>query len=138
MAGQLLRDDRHTVVLLGFRADNLPPYFRGVFGHSAIDLAVKIFNDFRTSPVPPDLRGLDLLSAFEDQRIGQMQIGRNFRFIKICSVRRFGVAIRASAQRSDVEQPERSLEILLGGQMRGRRMVAARGTQDQDKQEQAG
>src|SRR5207237_632530 len=92
----------------------------------------------RTSPVPPDLRGLDLLSAFEDQRIGQMQIGRNFRFIKICSVRRFWVAIRASAQRSDVEQPERSLEILLGGQMRGRRMVAARGTQDQDKQEQAG
>src|SRR5690242_13035399 len=92
-----------------------------VWGHSAVDLTIKLLHDLGTTLPPPDRRRPYLFPVFECQRIGKICMLIYLRLIDIGGIGRRWIAARAWTQRTNVQQIHRALMVLLGSKVDGNR-----------------
>jgi hypothetical protein len=117
MTDDFLCDDGHVIILFTGRAGHLPIYPGRVRRNPAVNLSVEVFHNLQPALLPPDLCVLHLLPILQYQRIRQARVCSSFRLIKIRGMGRLRVAVRATSQRSDMQQVQSALMVLLGSQL---------------------
>src|SRR6185312_8607999 len=120
MSEKLFGNDRNVAILFVGGGDNFPIYFWSIGGNASVNFAIEVFDDLRTALGPPCLRRFHFLPVVQKQGIWQRE-GRDFGVIVICRVGRVRVAVHTAPQGRNVEKTHRSLVVLLGGEVNGRR-----------------
>jgi hypothetical protein len=134
VADEFFCDDGNVFVYFARGADNFPADLRNVRGNAPENVAVEVVDNLRAALGPPDLRGGDLVTIFEDERIGKGVLA-DFGFVHVGGVRRFGIAVGSATKRSDVQEVEGALMILVGGEVDDGRKVGGRLLGEEDRGE---
>ena len=74
------------------------------------------------------------MTIFEDERIRD-GVGADFGFVDVGGIGGFGIAVGSATKRSDVQEVEDALMILVGGQVDNRRKVDGRLLSEDDRGE---
>jgi hypothetical protein len=74
------------------------------------------------------------VAIFEEKRIRD-GVGADFGFVDVGGVRRFGIAVGSATKRSDVQEVEDALMILVGVQVDDGRKVGGRLLSEDDRGE---
>jgi hypothetical protein len=122
VAVEFFGDNGDVFVQFARSADDFPADMGDVGGNTAKDIAVELLEDLRTALRPPDLGGGDLVAILEEERVGE-GVRADLGFVDVGGVGRFGIAVRAATQGSDVEEVEGALMILFGGEVDDGRKV---------------
>src|SRR4029077_2505251 len=137
MADEFFGDDGDVFVQFARGADDFPADMRNVRGNPTKDIAIEVPDDLRAALRPPDLHGGDLVTIFEDERIRD-GVGADFGFVDVGGVGGFGIAVGSATKRSDVQEVEGALMILVGRQVDDGRKVGGRLLGEEDRGEYGG
>src|SRR3954467_4740364 len=126
MAQQFLGYDGNVSTVFMEGSQYLPTDFRNALRNSAIDLAIEVLHDLWTALLPPHLRAGHFLSILERQRIGQVRMLLNLRFIGVGCIRGGWIAAWPRTQSADVQQIHRALVILFSRKVNRNRKTVRR------------
>jgi len=134
VADEFFGEDGDVLVHFARGADDFPADLGNVGRNTSENIAVEIVDNLRAALGPPDLSRGDLVAIFEEERIRD-GVRADFGFVDVGGVRRFGIAVGSATKRSDVQEVEDALMILVGVQVDDGRKVGGRLLSEDDRGE---
>src|SRR5438132_11264065 len=86
MAHKFFRDDREVPISFICRADDFPLHSGCDLRDPSVDFSIEILYDFRPPLIPPHLRGSNLPSILQYERVRQIGIRIGFRLVVIDAI----------------------------------------------------